>query len=69
MLLAAIDTLLPLDPMSLVRFRIPHSDGAALHFLHEYAKVIEKKYEAEYSEIVAETPESIRRRLARFVSG
>ena len=44
-LLAAIDALLPIDPITLVRFRIPHGEGAALHLLHEYARVIEKRYE------------------------
>ena len=68
-LLAAIDSLLPTDPISLVRFRIPHEEGAALHWLHEYARVLEKKYVGEYSEVVAETPESVKRRLARFIAG
>ncbi len=68
-LLAAIDALLPTDPITVVRFRIPHADGAALHLLHEYARVIEKRYEGDYSEVVAETPESIKRRLSQFVTG
>jgi GTP-binding protein HflX len=68
-LLSAIDSLLPVDPVSTVRFRIPHDEGAALHWLHEYARVIEKTYAGEYSEVVAETPESVKRRLSRFVTG
>ena len=67
-LLRAIDALLPLDPVTTVRFRIPHSDGSAMHMLHEYARVVERKYAEEYSEVVAETPESVRRRLARFIA-
>jgi 50S ribosomal subunit-associated GTPase HflX len=67
-LLRRIDTMLPLDPVAVTRFRIPHSDGAALHMLHEYARVIDKRFEEEYYEIVAETPESIRKRLSRFVT-
>ena len=67
-LLAAIDSLLATDPVSVVRFRIPHDEGAALHLLHEYARVVEKKYAEEYSEVVAETPESVKRRLSRFVA-
>lgn len=67
-LLARIDTLLPLDPVSRVRFRIPHEDGAAMHFLHEYARVVEKRFEGEYSEIVADTPESVKKRLSRFLA-
>ena len=68
-LLAAVDALLPSDPISVVRFRIPHTEGGALHLLHEYARVIEKSYEGDYSEVVAETPESIKRRLSQYVSG
>ena len=36
--------------------------------LHEYARVISKRAEEEYSEIVAETPESVKRRLIRFLA-
>jgi GTPase len=66
-LLARIDAMLPLDPVSTARFRIPHDEGSALHFLHEHARVIEKRFEEEYSEIVADTPESVRKRLSRFL--
>lgn len=66
-LLARIDQMLPLDPLSTVTFRFSHSDGAPLHFLHEYARVIEKRVGEEYSEVVAETPESIKKRLANYV--
>jgi GTP-binding protein HflX len=66
-LLAEVDRLLPLDPLSVVTFRIPHAAGAALHMLHEYSRVIEKRYAEEYSEIVAETPESVKKRLSRFL--
>jgi GTPase len=68
-LLNEIDRLLPLDPVSVATFRIPHSEGSALHMLHEYARVVDKRYEEEYSEIVAETPESVKKRLSRFLSG
>jgi GTP-binding protein HflX len=67
-LLARIDQMLPLDPLSLVRFRFPHTDGAPLSFLHEYARVIEKHVGEEYSEVVAETPESVKKRLAAYVA-
>ena len=43
------------------------SDGAPLHFLYEYARVIEKRVGEEYAEVVAETPESIKKRLAAYV--
>jgi GTP-binding protein HflX len=67
-LLARIDQMLPLDPLSVVRFRFPHTDGAPLSFLHEYARVIEKHVGEEYSEVVAETPESVKKRLAAYVA-
>lgn len=66
-LLQRLDAMLPLDPVAVARFRIPHSQGSAQHLIHEYAKVIEKRFEAEYSEIVAEAPESIRKRLSKFL--
>jgi GTPase len=68
-LLDEVDRLLPLDPVSVAIFHIPHADGAALHFLHEYARVVEKRHAEEYSEIVAETPESVKKRLSRFLHG
>ena len=67
MLLDEVDRLLPLDPVSVATFRIPHTNGAALHMLHEYARVVEKRYAEEYSEIVAETPESVKKRLSHFI--
>jgi GTP-binding protein HflX len=66
-LLVRIDAMLPLDPVGVATFRIPHSEGAALHNLYEFARVTEKRIEGEYSEIVAEVPDSIRKRLSRFV--
>jgi GTP-binding protein HflX len=68
-LLARIDELLPLDPLSVVRFRFPHTEGGPLHLLHEYARIIEKNFTEEYSEVVAETPESVKKRLASYVVG
>jgi GTP-binding protein HflX len=67
-LLRRIDLLLPIDPVTRVRFRIPHADGAATHLLHEYARVISKRVEEEYSEIEAEAPESVKRRLIQFLA-
>ncbi len=66
-LLARIDKLLPIDPIVHATFRIPHSEGAALHFLYEFGRVLEKQVGEEYSEVVADVPESVRRRLGEFV--
>ena len=66
-LLAAIDRALPLDPVSVAHFRLPAGDGASLHTLHQFARVVTKNYEGEYCEIDAEVPESIKKRLGQFV--
>jgi GTP-binding protein HflX len=65
--LSAIDRLLPLDPISRVRFRIPASDGSVINLLHERAKVLHRSYQDDICEIEAEAPESIKHGLARFV--
>jgi GTP-binding protein HflX len=67
-LLRRIDAMLPMDLVTVERFHIPHAEGAAVHMLHEYAHVVSKRVEEEYSEIVAETPESVKRRLIRFLA-
>ena len=66
-LLAAIDRELPLDPISHARFRLPASEGSLIHLLHERAKVIASRYEGYCCEIEAEVPESIKRRLTRYI--
>lgn len=65
-LMSRIDAMLPVDPLSEVHLRIPHAEGAALHLVHEYARVLRRIDEDEYVDIMAETPESILRQLARF---
>jgi len=62
-----IDEMLALDPVSLCRFRFPIADGASLHLLHEHAHVIATSYTGDYCEVEAETPESVRRRLAPYL--
>ena len=62
-----IDKLLVLDPLAIVRLRIPHGDGAALHLIHQRARVIEKRVSESDTEVVAEAPESARKQLARYV--
>jgi GTP-binding protein HflX len=66
-LLAAIDHALPLDPVLRVRFRFPSSEGSVSHLLHERTKVLASRYEDDWCEIEAEAPESVRRRLTRYV--
>ena len=67
-LLDAIDRMLTLDPVERATFKIPAGDGAELNFLHERARVISKHYSGEYCEVVADAPESVRRRLKPFLA-
>ena len=55
-----------LDPVTRHRFRLPVSEGRALHILHERAAVISQEYEEDFCIVVADTPESIRKRLVQF---
>ena len=66
-LLEAIDTALPLDPVSRERFRIPAGDGSVIHLLHERAKVLNTEYRGDVCEIEAEVPESVKRRLSGYL--
>ena len=68
-LLAAIDDMLPLDPISRARFRLHASEGSLVHLLHERARVLEKRYRGDSCEIEAEVPQSVRQRLARYIVG
>jgi GTP-binding protein HflX len=62
-LLAAIDEILPLDPIVRAEFHLPPGGGAQLAMLHEFGRVIETRYTGESCEVVAEVPESLRRRI------
>ena len=66
-LLTKIDEALPLDTLSDCTFRIPAGDGGPIHTLHEHARVISTRYADAMCVIRAETPESIRRRLAKYL--
>ena len=66
-LLAQIDAVLPFDPVETVRFRIPLRDGASIALLHECGKVLGEDYHGNLCEIEVEAPESLRRRLKRYL--
>ncbi len=68
-LLGVIDALLPIDALSRVSFRIPLSEGGKLHLLHEFARVVRKRYEADYCLVEADVPESLLRKLQGYVIG
>ncbi|MBV9502753.1 MAG: GTPase HflX [Acidobacteriaceae bacterium] len=65
-LLELIDQKLVQDPIARQRFRLPLSEGRALHLLHDRAAIVSKCYQDKYCEVVADAPQSIRDRLAEF---
>jgi GTP-binding protein HflX len=68
-LLARADELLPVDRLSHCVFRFPVSGGAAVGLLHEYARVTATRYTEDAVEVEADVPESIRRRLQKYLVG
>lgn len=66
-LFAAIDHALPSDKLTRTQFRLPVSEGAAAHLIHERARVQAKRYDGDWCWITADAPESLRTRLKRFV--
>lgn len=69
-LLEAIDQALPADPVEEALFRFPPGATGQVHLLHEYAQVVEERYDEQGALVRALAPESVRRRLATFlVSG
>jgi GTP-binding protein HflX len=66
-LLAAIDDLLPLDPLSKTTFRVPAADGATINLIHELGRVYRMSYQDEDCLVEAEVPQSLKARLAAFV--
>jgi GTP-binding protein HflX len=64
-MLAAVDEVLPLDPIVRASFRIPAGDGAAIAMLHEFGRVLDSRYSEGFCEIEADVPESLKRRFDR----
>lgn len=67
-LFALIDSVLPFDAVETVRFRVPLKDGGSIALLHACGKVLSEVYDGNLCEIEAEAPESVRRRLHRYLS-
>jgi GTP-binding protein HflX len=67
-LLAAIDEVLPVDPVSHATLRIPAGEGNLLHMLHEWGRVTSIEYFADFWEVEAEIPESLKRSLAEYLT-
>ena len=62
-LLAAIDEVLPMDPLVRTRLDLSAGDGATLAMIHEFGRVLSTRYEGDRVEVEAEVPESLERRL------
>jgi GTP-binding protein HflX len=68
-LLDVIDEVVPFDALETVRFRIPLRDGASIALLHECGRVRAQGYDGNSCEMEVEAPESLRRRLKRYLIG
>lgn len=66
-LLQEIDRVLSFDPVQRLSFRIPLKDGASIAMLHACGKVVREDYHGNLCEIEVDAPESLRRRLNRYV--
>lgn len=66
-LLAMVDQLLPVDPLSVDWFEFPPSAGSQRHLLHEYGRVLEEHWTGDSCYIRAEASESLKRQLSNFV--
>ncbi len=62
-----IDQVVPFDAVEKVRFRIPLKDGASIALLHQCGKVIAEDYDGNLCELEVDAPESLRRRLDRYL--
>jgi GTPase len=65
----AIDHALVGDPISRVKLSVPQADGKTLAMIDAKARVHSRKYRDGIAEIEADLPESLLRKLVRFVSG
>ncbi len=66
-LLDVVDEALPADPVRRAVFRFPLSEAGVVHVVHECARVISTRYGARHCEVEAEAPESLVRRLKRYL--
>jgi GTP-binding protein HflX len=66
-LFEVVDEVVPFDALETVRFRIPLRDGAAIALLHECGRVRTEGYDGNLCEMEVEAPESLRRRLSRYL--
>ena len=62
-----IDSAMPFDLVQSTRFRIPLRDGAAIALLHAQGRVRSEDYDGNLCEMEVDAPESLRRRLKRYL--
>jgi 50S ribosomal subunit-associated GTPase HflX len=67
-LLAAIDEVLPFDRIVRARLRMPLSDGACISMVHDLGRVLASVYVGDSCEMDVEIPESLRQRLAGYLT-
>ncbi len=65
-LLAAVDEVLPFDPIVPATFRFPAGEGASISLLHELARVKATRYEDDHTVVEADVPQSLKQRLSRY---
>jgi GTP-binding protein HflX len=63
LLLAAVDEVLPVDPIVRASLDLDAGDGATLALIHEFGRVLETRYSHDRVQVEAEIPESLQRRL------
>ena len=66
-LLARIDHMIELDPVSRVHLRVPQSEGKALAAIDARAVVLGREYRDGYVEMDVDAPESLLRALQKFL--
>jgi GTP-binding protein HflX len=65
-LLRLVDEVLPFDPVVRARFRLAAGDGASIHLLHQFGRVMQTRYEDNHCIVDAEVSQSLKERLAEF---
>jgi 50S ribosomal subunit-associated GTPase HflX len=66
-LLDRIDQMLSEDALSRVRLRVPQTEGKALSMLEARSRIYSRKYKDGTVELEAEVPESLARKLKKWV--
>ncbi len=67
-LLAAVDEVLPFDPIVHASLRVPLREAARISMVHDLGRVIEKRYLGDFCEMEVEVPESLLRKLSPYLA-